>query len=1050
MPHTRILRTALREGIIREDAHLLPHDEKDLNKLFYCKRSSLFFDYIIIYAFKCVEQYLKPLVKAVLGRNRERTQTGDAPRHSGDRTAYIPALHYSGRSMPYHIISLQPNKIEDRAVSNSFRYLERQDAVRMEYIEFSFLKQAVKIMLHKEHSPLMRVYRNLVGVAKLLMSRGRIVILGAEPFSELTFFLARLKRLHTCIYFTSWPWDEERFSHRLLGTYREKAWRRFLDGTVSVSVNELPCKALARYGAKPYHIPHAVHAYLFCPGNARALSGKLNVLFVGHLQQHKGVHLLIDIIKQGAWDSAEFWFVGRGPYAEELKAMQQQGYPVKYFGFLRDRKKVAGIFQEADVLVLPSIKTGKHDEKFGMVLQEAMASSLAIIASDCVGPRQVIDNGKTGLLIPQNDRAALRDALHRLIDDPDLRAALGTNGRHKAEKVYDVKVVATKWLDIIRSLNHRPRGREVRDAAAGEKQRTRCASFTAVPACAAVKKTKERNLAMYYTRARSLIVFLVLLGAVLACSQSIKTDHNESVNRSLGHKTPFDEILHRKRTVRSLIEQKVGEGQDISRAQALDKKAGIAMKQGRMEECARLLLDAITLLEGGVVLERTEPDPTGQRKPVPVEISVGSPSVEVIAAVPDVDSGIKWSSPEAAFQAFQLPAENGKVTVQVGTAPVIIREIIEPGPAAAAPAAAGKKELPFGIHGIDQFDDRLLDLGIGWIRYAAKCSMVWDIIEPERGVFDWTLSDAALNEARRNGMHMLINVISFNRWDQGRGRGRGCRKLPKDLAAYKAFLEKAVRRYPFVDAWQIENEPDRRISWADTPENFAELLCTAYPVIKGANPDALVVAGGASRPLALSEEFWSRFFTRLQGLSTAGNRCFDVFDCHWFLHLHPTMETFGQFTEYIRDIQRRLAAAGYQDTPIWMTEIASYSGKPFLRKTRTTMPEISEKQQAAELVKLLVHGMNLGVSRMFWVRLIEWHNYGNAGPDSYFDNVGLINSPLTDGQSHKKLAYFTYKHLIATLRGADLRTIATLHLGENVHIYRVLKGAQPVYIVWAD
>ena len=366
-------------------------------------------------------------------------------------------LFFSGHSMPYPIISLQPNKIEDRAVSNCFTYLEQQGAVRMEYLEFSFFKQAVKIMLHKEHSPLMRVYRNLVGVARLLMSRGSIVIIGAEPFSELTFFLAGLKRRHTCIYFTSWPWDEERFSHKLLGTYRQRAWRRFLDGTACVSVNELPCTALAAYGAEPHHIPHAVHTDLFCPGDGRDSSETLRVLFTGHLKQHKGVHLLIDIIKQGAWDNTEFWFVGRGPYAEALKEMQRQGYPVTYFGFVRDRKKVAGIFQKADILVLPSIKTAKHDEKFGMVLQEAMASSLAIIASDCVGPRQVIDDNKTGLLIPQNDRAALKEALHRLIHDPDLRTLLGTNGRRKAEDVYDVKIAAAKWLDIIRGLNHRCR-----------------------------------------------------------------------------------------------------------------------------------------------------------------------------------------------------------------------------------------------------------------------------------------------------------------------------------------------------------------------------------------------------------------------------------------------------------------------------------------------------------------------------------------------------------------------------------------------------------------
>ena len=62
-PHTEIHRMAIEEGILKEDTELLPNDENDLKKLFYCRSSFNFFDFIIIYAFKFAEEVLKPIFK---------------------------------------------------------------------------------------------------------------------------------------------------------------------------------------------------------------------------------------------------------------------------------------------------------------------------------------------------------------------------------------------------------------------------------------------------------------------------------------------------------------------------------------------------------------------------------------------------------------------------------------------------------------------------------------------------------------------------------------------------------------------------------------------------------------------------------------------------------------------------------------------------------------------------------------------------------------------------------------------------------------------------
>jgi hypothetical protein len=88
------------------------------------------------------------------------------------------------------------------------------------------------------------------------------------------------------------------------------------------------------------------------------------------------------------------------------------------------------------------------------------------------------------------------------------------------------------------------------------------------------------------------------------------------------------------------------------------------------------------------------------------------------------------------------------------------------------------------------------------------------------------------------------------------------------------------------------------------------------------------------------------------------------------------------------------------------------------------------------------------VSKIFWVRLIEWNGFNVR--NGYFDNTGLINNPLNDGESHKKLAYYSYKKLAETLKGVNPKTIEVLNLGKQLHAYKLSKNGHPVYFIWAN
>ena len=88
----------------------------------------------------------------------------------------------------------------------------------------------------------------------------------------------------------------------------------------------------------------------------------------------------------------------------------------------------ARFFRTADVFCAPS--TGQ--ESFGIVLLEAMAAGLPVVASDIHGYKRVVQRNVSGLLVEPKDARALEAALERLLEDPALRASLGDAGARRA------------------------------------------------------------------------------------------------------------------------------------------------------------------------------------------------------------------------------------------------------------------------------------------------------------------------------------------------------------------------------------------------------------------------------------------------------------------------------------------------------------------------------------------------------------------------------------------------------------------------------------------
>lgn len=201
-------------------------------------------------------------------------------------------------------------------------------------------------------------------------------------------------------------------------------------------------------------IPNGVDCEFFGPRPGVKRTGK-RVLFVSRLVNRKGPHVLIRAFKRvlDKVPDAELFIVGEGYLSPILQMMTYDlglSDSVKFLGDIR-QEKLARMYASSDIFVLPSL----HAESFGMVLLEAMASEVPVIASRTGGVPEVVRDGKEGILVKPGDEEQLAQAMLELLKNEDKRARMGKAGRRKALTQYDWKIVGEEIEDLYGSLLER-------------------------------------------------------------------------------------------------------------------------------------------------------------------------------------------------------------------------------------------------------------------------------------------------------------------------------------------------------------------------------------------------------------------------------------------------------------------------------------------------------------------------------------------------------------------------------------------------------------------
>jgi phosphatidyl-myo-inositol alpha-mannosyltransferase len=196
-------------------------------------------------------------------------------------------------------------------------------------------------------------------------------------------------------------------------------------------------------------VPNGVDVGRFADAPRLSLPAGRHILFVGRLEERKGFPVAVRAFARlaGMYPDLRLLVIGEGSERDAVDALPPEVRArVDMLGRLED-DRLASYLRSADVYIGPA--TG--GESFGIVLAEAMAAGLPVVASDIDGYRDVARDGIEAVLVPPGEPEALVEAVRTVLDDPRLAKSLGDAGRRRARE-FDWDVVADRLVTVYRDV----------------------------------------------------------------------------------------------------------------------------------------------------------------------------------------------------------------------------------------------------------------------------------------------------------------------------------------------------------------------------------------------------------------------------------------------------------------------------------------------------------------------------------------------------------------------------------------------------------------------
>lgn len=326
------------------------------------------------------------------------------------------------------------------------------DKVSAKYVEFTSLP--LSIASSDSPIPLLSEIKKIGQVAR---DCDLIYFANAHAFQDLLVY--GLKKIyerpvisgHHCRLHSFWGKSHDLY----LYTLRKTLLRKFDACHV---LNSYDLNLLKLLGAtNVYLIPNGVDVERFKPRNFEKRGEKFRILFVGTLGSRKGFDMLCESIKminnnESLQANMDFIIAGGGQlesFAQELTRLYKN---VTYLGYVTgDLPKV---YRDCDLLVMPSLM-----ETFPLVILEAQASGLPVVAFNIVGPHDILINEITGTLIQEIDSRMLAQKISEYytlwLNNYEKYKQMRLAARENAEKRFDWGIIVKQIYDMFRQTLER-------------------------------------------------------------------------------------------------------------------------------------------------------------------------------------------------------------------------------------------------------------------------------------------------------------------------------------------------------------------------------------------------------------------------------------------------------------------------------------------------------------------------------------------------------------------------------------------------------------------
>jgi glycosyltransferase involved in cell wall biosynthesis len=190
-------------------------------------------------------------------------------------------------------------------------------------------------------------------------------------------------------------------------------------------------------------IPHGDYSF-FTKYSQRDIEETNTVLFFGRIVDYKGLEYLIKaepLITEKEPD-VKIIIAGEGDF-EKYRKLIKYARNFEIFNRFISEEKVAGLFQTAKVIVLPYTEGTQSG-----IIPIAYAFKKPVVVTNVGDIPEVVDDGKTGFIVPPRDEKALADAIIKLLKDDELRKQMGENAYKKMKEELSWDKIAEKTIEV--------------------------------------------------------------------------------------------------------------------------------------------------------------------------------------------------------------------------------------------------------------------------------------------------------------------------------------------------------------------------------------------------------------------------------------------------------------------------------------------------------------------------------------------------------------------------------------------------------------------------